>query len=274
MNLKKILIIAIPVIVAASIGVLFSQNLDSEPDVLKAAIIDQLYHDVPNSYFHKKAIEYLKDAGYQVDLYITENTTVDLFQTLPSKNYQFIVMRTHALEASSEDNSVLLFTGERYTDEKYISDQILGNLKKGAPLLDRTFAIDENKTSEWVQVNSTTRMRTSPVLIIDEPREDYFLIPPQMVTNVMSGKFPDTIIVLGGCSTLANPTMAQSFIKKGASSVIGWDNLVSSSDNDRALLKLLENIFEKKMDSKDAVDEIMKDWRPNPRYNATLQYYS
>ena len=274
MNPKKILIIAIPLIAAAVIVGVFSQDSEPEPDVLKAAIIDQLYHDVPNSYFHKKATEYLEGSGYQVDLYITENATVDLFQKLPSKNYQFIVLRTHALEASSDDNSVLLFTGERYSEEKYISDQLLGNLKKGAPLLDRTFAPDENSTSEWIQVNSTTRMRTSPVQIIDEPREDYFLIPPQMVTNVMSGKFSDSMIVLGGCSTLANPTMAQSLIDKGASSVIGWNNLVSSSDNDRALLKLLENIFEKNMESKDAVDEIMKDWRPNPRYNATLQYYS
>ena len=266
-------LVGITMIVLAG-AFLYSFNAPSAEASTKAIIIDQLYSDVPNTYFHKQAKKYFEDAGYQVDLYTTENATVSLFKKLPSMDYKYIVMRSHALEAESEDKSVMIFTGEKYSEEKYISEQLFGHLKKGTPLLDRTYSIDKKNSTGWIQVNETTRMITSPATTFVDVKDEYFLIPPKMVTDGMEGRFPDSIIILGGCSTAKNPSLAESFITKGASEVIGWDNLVSSSDNDRALLKLLEKMLVEEKNTKDSLDEIMKDWTSNPKYESRMYHFS
>ena len=269
----KIILAIIGITAALVMGVGYTFFETTEETIQKAAIIDQLYSDVPNKYFHKQAKKYLEDAGYQVDLYTTGNSTVNLFKKLPSMNYQFIVIRTHALAADTEDNPVLIFTGEKYSEEKYITEQLLGQLKKGTPILERTYSINEEKSTGWIQINETAKMITSPANFEDKA-DQYFLISPQMVTDGMNGKFPSSTILLGGCSTLKNPSMAESLLKKGASEIIGWDNLVSSSDNDRAILLLLEKIFVEEKSTQDALEEIMSDWKSNPKYNSTMHYFS
>ncbi len=85
----------------------------------------------------------------------------------------------------------------------------------------------------------------------------YFLIGAKYVDEIMEGKFSNSLIVLGGCSTLANPTLADALINRGASSVVGWDNLVGNTNNDNTMLAFLENHLIDKMEITDAVDEAM-----------------
>lgn len=261
-------------IIAIVGGITYAASFEtSDETVQKAVIIDQLYDDVPNDYFHRQAIKYLENAGYQVDLYTTENATVNFFKKLPSFNYQFIVMRTHALESNTDDKSVMIFTGERYSEKKYITEQLMGHLKKGAPLLDRTFSIDKKNSTGWIQINETAKMITSPANFVEES-DEYFLVSPQMIINGMEGTFPNSTVLLGGCSTLKNTSLAESFLKKGASEVVGWSDLVSSSDNDRALLKLLEKILVEEKSTQNALEEIMSDWKSTPKYNSTMHYFT
>jgi len=269
-SLKMILaVVIIAVIISGT-----SYALLNEPQITtqKAVIIDSLYDDVPNKYFHEQAKKYLKDAGYEVDIYTTENATVNLFKKLPSMNYQYIVMRTHALESEEQGKPVMIFTGEQYSEEKYIAEQLFGQLQRGTPLLDRTYSINVEST-DWIQINETTKMYSSPANFQDK-KDEYFVVSPEMINSGMEGRFPNSTILLGGCSTLKNPSMAESLLKKGAHEIIGWDNLVSSSDNDKALLSLLEKTLGENMTTQQALNDVMSDWKSNPKYESRMHYFS
>ena len=65
--------------------------------IRKAVIIDQLHNDISNPVYHNKATSLLTDAGYEVDVYTTDDITVDFYKELPSMNYEFILIRSHSL---------------------------------------------------------------------------------------------------------------------------------------------------------------------------------
>ena len=80
-------------------------------------------------------------------------------------------------------------------------------------------------------------------------------------------------MVLAGCSTLSNPSLAKSFINRGASSVIGWDNLIESFNNDATTLLFLESLLIKNMEVREAVQDAMDLSEYANSYSATLSYY-
>jgi len=248
--------------------------------VPKAAIIDQLYSDWPNPQFQQDAKEFLESAGYQVDIFTTESVTVDFYKKLPTMNYQFVVVRTHGASEKSGDKSITLFTGERYTEEKYIQEQLFGHVKKATPLLERFYQSSPNKPSDWVQVNDTYRYLKTPANTVDETKDAYFALSPKFVKESMVGKFADTIFLLGGCNTLENPTLAKSLINRGASAVVGWDDVVGAGNNDGILLGLLHETLVNNLELEEAVDTLMKRYdeynqiRMYKPYEATLKYYS
>ena len=273
LNIKVIALISVGIIGSAFV---LLQDNDAEMETfdlpLRAAIIDQLYEDYPNEDFHQKATEYFETAGYQVDVFTTESITVDFYKSLPKKNYQFVVVRTHGV-VGSEDNSVMLFTGERYTEDQYIQEQLFGHVLKGTPFLERSFEASKHDSSEWVIVNDTYRYLKTPVQIEDDSVGDYFVISPKLVSESMDGKFPGTIFVLGGCNTMQDTSMAESLVKRGASAVVGWEIPVSSGQNDWTLLKVLKETLINDMDIKDAVDFVRESkFRHSP--NDWLKYYS
>jgi len=171
---------------------------------------------------------------------------------------------------------VVLFTGENYTEEKYVSEQLFGHVKRATPLLEIAYKIDSNEKSEWIIVNDTYQELRNRVTPQDITSEEYFAISPKLVDELMVGQFSDTIFILGGCETTSNPSMAESLIKHGASNVIGWDDTVGGADNDRIMLLLLEKILTNNMEIKDAIETIVSrhllpDMMPYP---ANLKYYS
>jgi len=222
----------------------------------KAVIIDQLYNDMPNEKFHQQAKEYLESAGYTVDIFTTNQVTVKFFENLPQMNYKFVVIRTHGVVDVTEDEPVVLFTGEKYQEDKYISEQLFGQVKRGVPFIERNFQLSEHDSSDWVNVNETYSYITTPANRIDTITDEYFLISPKFVDEKMVGKFHDTTFFLGGCNTLAGPSFAESLVRRGASAVVGWDDKVSSWRNDRSLLFALEQILIENMDIKDAVEAV------------------
>lgn len=283
LGISKKIIIVIAVIVAFSVISISAQEnfyqskSYSYDGIARAAIIDQLYDDIPNTPFQNKATEYLEGAGYKVDIYTTKELTVDFFKKLPSMNYNLIVYRSHAIGNDGpeyfKEEKVSLFTGEKYRDDKYISEQLLGQVGKGAPYMTSTIEVSVdlsqlNNSSDTVEQSVTTRSFE----IVDSSNA-YFLIGAKYVDEIMEGEFPDTVFVLAGCSTLSNPSLAKSLINRGASSVVGWDALVGSNDNDSVTLSFLENVLINNMEIKDAVDEAMKKATNGTVYDANLSYY-
>lgn len=272
----KLLLVAIVVITASITYVTFAQVGEAESlqddGILRAAIIDQLYDEIKNENFHDDAIGYLENAGYVVDVYTTTDITVDFFKKLPQMNYDFVVMRTHGVADFANENS-MLFTGEKYSEENYITEQLLGTVKKGTPLAEISYKPSDD--SEWIKINETTKMMKSQITLEDRTKNEYFVITPKFVKEAMQGKFYDTTFILGGCDTLSSQTLAKSLIERGASSVVGWDNRVSNFDNDYHILLLLRMILEENMEVADAVDSLDKIKDLNSMaYPASLEYYS
>ena len=275
-SFSKVLVIGL-VVAGLIIGSIFflqdgleAENIENDID--RAVIIDQLHGDLQNLYFTEKATEYLESAGYQVDVVRAENVTVDFYKQLPKMNYKYIVLRSHAV-AQSIDNPVALFTGEMYTEDKYIQEQLFGQVLKGAPLRDILYnaTID---TQDWEVVNSTYRTITFPANPEDAERDDFFLISPKLVKENMKGTFPGSIILLGGCSTLKNPSMAEALVAKGASTIIGWDDLVGSYDNDSGMLKMLKELLVNNLEPEEAIEKVSGIHVQNPKWSATLKLYT
>jgi len=130
--------------------------------------------------------------------------------------------------------------------------------------------------SQWDITNDTYRTITIPANQFFSSDEEYFVITPTFVDSAMEGKFSQTIFVLGGCKTMHTDSLAQSLVKRGASSVVGWDDQIGAFDNDSAMIKLLEGLLVEKMEMQDAIDSAMKFLPPfeNMAFPARMKVYS
>ncbi len=264
MGVSKLVIIG--AVIAVAVGLLITLNVEEisptenqlltvvDDGIKKAAIIDQLDGEFPNKGFHMQAEEYLMNAGYdQIDLFLTDDITVDFYRNLPSMDYDFIVARTHSLAIKTQDKqSVWMFTGEKYTADKYIQEQLEGKVSRGVPFL------------------------TGPNIDREEAaKKRLFIIGSDFVDKEMVGRFPGTTLVLGGCDTMSYPFMAKSLVDRGASAIIGWYGLVSLYDNDIVILKVLEEILINGQDPDDAVNYIMEEFDGSMLYkHSILKQYS
>lgn len=274
-----ILTIALVVIFSSIVTLSLQENIIqneiySYDGVPRAVIIDQLHNDIPGTSFQTKATELLTTAGYEVDVFTTDELLVDFYKKLPLMNYEFIVVRSHAIGSNGpnidEDEPVAIFTGEKYRDDKYIHEQLSGQILKGAPF--QTSNVDVSvDLSQWNQSEGAIEISTSWEFIDDS--DPYFLIGSKYVDEQMEGRFPNSVVVLAGCSTLSNPSLAKSFINRGASSVIGWSNLITSYNNDSTTLLVLENLLIKNMETQEAVQAAMEQNGHSNQYKAKLSYY-
>jgi len=264
MGVSKLVLVGAVIAVAAGLLITFNFEEKSPTEnqlltiaddgIKKAAIIDQLDTEFPNKELHMKAEEILRTAGYdQVDIYLTEDITVDFYKELPSMDYDYIVARTHSLAVKQTGKtSVWMFTGEKYTEDKYIQYQLSGGVSMGVP---------------FVTSRHTDRAEAE--------NKRLFIIGTEFVDKQMNGKFQGTTLLLGGCDTMSYPYMAKSLVDRGASAIIGWYGLVSLYDNDRAIIKVLEEMLINGKNSEEAVDYVMEFYKNTMQYkHSTLRQYS
>ena len=225
-----------------------------QDDIKKAVIIDQLDRDIPNKSFQNQTMEYFTKAGYEVDLYTYDDITIDFLKNLPSMDYKFIVFRSHALAIYGDKPSSWLFTGEKYTEKKYIQEQLAKDLISRAVPYRVTIAKDLGYETA--------------------SQDRHFIVSAKFVQNLMIEKFPNSVIILGGCDTLAHPDFGHAFIERGASSVIGWNGLVGSYDNDQVIMSLVEEILFENSNVDDAVDTVMEDYLKNHDLKVRLRHYA
>jgi len=230
----------------------FVENQTTLDDgVPKAVIIDQLHDQMPNPDFQQNATEYFKTAGYDVDIYNTKDITVDFYKKLPSMDYEFIVIRSHATAFYFKYASEALFTGEKYSPKKHSVDQLSGHIGPAAPLL-------------------VSEMYNMPEDIVSN--QTYFVIGSKFVDEKMVGKFPGSVIVLAGCYTTGGEILSQSLIDRGASVVVGWDDNVLPRQNDVVILAFLEKMLVDGEVVAEAVSSVTNEFR---LYHTTagLRYY-
>jgi len=243
--MKQYLSIAVAVVIIALPGLtLFGGCSAPRPELeAKAAIVDQLYVLKPNQAFIDESTEVLEAYGFRVDVYQGDEITVDFYGKLPTYGYKLIIFRAHSGLLGREGQIIKrtsLFTNESYSQTKHVTEQLSDQLAMAR--------IDENHP--WV-----------------------FGIGSEFVTQSMEGRFPNTVIIMTGCSTLYLQDLAQAFIRKGASTYVGWDATVGLDYVDEATPILVTNLYSKGMTIKEAVDKTMAVVGPDPDYHAYLKYY-
>jgi len=229
-------------------GWLFQPRSQESPLSRKVALIDQLSIAFPNPSFSNELVRVSRDAGFTVDLYSGSEVNIDLYRGLPSMGYRLIVFRVHQstpveylLPRSRPvtGHPVYLFTGEPYTEHKYVVEQL-------SDLVVPAREINGSKI--------------------------YFAIGPQFVQS-MSGKFPNTVIVLAGCSGLYSADLADSFIVKGASIVVGWQRFVQMDYTDKAIVRFLKAIMLDQATFYRGVLTTISDVGLDPSYKTSLLCY-
>ena len=227
---KKTMIYAALIIIIIIVPTVFIlQLLTSRPNTPKAAIIDQLSSSHlyptsqhPNLTFIDLARSLLSQRFDTIDYY-SDNASVENYKQLPSKGYKVIIWRAHsALDLGSK--YVAISTSDRWDLTSY--DQYIQN-------------------GQLTLCNITG----DPYL--------YFAINPRFITEVMAGRFEDTLIIMMSCNGLnANYTeMAKALQDKGAKVLISWDGWIGSADNDDATAHLLTYLVENDTVS-DAVSKV------------------
>ena len=167
-------------------------------------------------------------------------------------NYKFIYIRTHSLEIPTDDNNTYLFTGEKFKI-KYIQEQLSGQVSTAVPL-------NEQGLMELRESTGLT------------PDKIYFVVGSKFVDELMVGKFPQTVIIIGGCESIRKHDLAKSLIFRGASAVVGWDRTISSLENDRVMLALLEEVLINKTGFYDAIPSVMQEFGSDLQYSSMLQH--
>ena len=242
---KKSWLIALILMAALSAIVLFQLTLFKEHKP-KAAIVDSLYLLIPNEEFLSQAEQILREAGFEVEKFIGENVTVDLFKQLISMDLDLIIFRVHsAYVCFTEEGealiSVYFFSGEEYNESMYLEEQLLDEVVVG-------------------------RVK------IDGEEKSFFAITPRLILN-SDGKLNDAIIIVDSCYGLNNTYMAKAFIKKGAKAYIAWDREVDALYADNATLTLLRFLYINEFSVEDAVSATLTECGKDPFYKSLLTYY-
>jgi len=237
---RQLIIISVIMATIIVLGfILYSLQTQEVEFSLKAAIIDQLGEEFPNSDFNATGTvaDILKDTGFNVSYHRSETINVAFYKGLTKYNYGIIILRTHS--ATREGETIVdFFTSEGYSANKYGDEQNNGLLTAGYYL--------------W------------------NPEGLYFAITPKFIEN-LEGGFPKSAVIAMGCNSL-NVTckeMAEAFIKKGATIYIGWTGLVSPSHTDNETIKLLRGLLVENKTFSDAINSLKSD----PLYMSKMEYY-
>jgi len=213
----------------------------------KAAIIDQLCLLESNPAFIEQAGEILTSSGFEVDLWQGEQITVDFYRNLPACGYKIIVFRAHSgLLLSAENQQMVasdttyLFTGERYTTTKHVSEQLTGRV-------------------------SNAMMSDQYPLI--------FAVNSEFILQDLKDDFNNTVILMMGCETHYLDDLANAFIEKGASVYLGWSTLVSLEYVDEATINLLKKLCLENLPVEQGVTVTMTDMGTDPYFHAHLKYF-
>jgi hypothetical protein len=232
------------VAVAIFAGLVINSSLNlpraSQAISFKAAIIDELSSTNPNASFIDDVRGVLAASGYSVDYYSPDQVTVDLFRSLPSKDYGLVIIRDHST-GTVPGHPVTIITSEPWRGDAYV----------------------------WEQLTDIVQSAKFP------DNRSFFSIGTSFVKDYMQGAFPNSVIIMMGCSGLngaKGSAMAQAFIDRGARAYISWDKSVTPDRTDTATITLLRSLVAGKTIGQ-AINATDKSIGPDQVFDSRLSYY-
>ena len=254
-----LVVLSIPLAVAAAFLAISLMGQSSEPKELRAAIVDQLALTEPNPSFSETATELLQRAGYTVDYYPGEQVTVDFFRDLPTHKYDLLVLRAHT--ARFEEESLTLTDPVRRQEvlDTFGQDVFFFT----AEPYDKTKYVEEREKSRLFAV----RYRAA------YGDQLFFGVTPYFIESSMRGSFDGATIIMMGCDGLLFDNTPKALVERGAKAVIGWDSLVSAAQTDAATERLLQHLAVEGLPLGEAVQKTMAEVGTDPSYGASLKVY-
>jgi hypothetical protein len=239
---RKITYAAVAITAVLVLAGVLVYTFSNQPNQPKAAIIDELSSSVltptsrdENDTFVNTAKALLYERFSQVDYY-SDNATVDAYKNLPSAGYKLIIWRAHsALDLNSKFIAISASEIAGAKDYSQYGDELTGVNITGDPQI-------------------------------------YIAITPKFVSEAMSGRFENTVIILMSCNGLEYNSTAEAFIKKGVKAFVSWDGWIAPGDNDAGTARFLDYLINENYTISSAVEKI-------PIYNSTtegssrLRYY-
>jgi hypothetical protein len=191
--------------------------------------MDQLALNYPDPSFTTNITNALISAGYSADYSGPTVTAVETFRQLPIQGYDLVIIRAHTGSSQS------IITAEPYSTSEFVTDQLAGRLVpaqvEGGPL--------------------------------------YFAITPKFVRQSMMGIFPESTIIVMGCSALeGSQEIASAFIDRGANFFVGWDSSVSIIHTDASTVALVRMLSA----GSSLPEATNRAGGTDPVYGAKLQY--
>jgi hypothetical protein len=249
---RRVLIafVAVILVAALAIGAWFTFAAGAGPSQKRAVIVDQLSLTAPDPQFVTSSTRMLSLAGYHVDYVNGKDVDVDFYRHLATHHYDVVVLRVHSglttitnevTGTVTKTQSVSLFTGQPYDTNSYATEQ-------GNGWLGRSRYLEDGQQVLGV-----------------------FGVEPEFIRYAMDGTFDHTLVVLMGCNGVDAPTMAQAFIARGASAVVGWDNFVSAGFTDSVTLKLLHALYADRTPLAEAVSQTRAQSGRDPTFGGALQ---
>ena len=200
----------------------------------KAAIIDGLYDKAPNITLIEGMVQYLSNAGYTVDVYKGTNVTIDLLRNIGG--YKILILRLHS--SIHTDNFLYVFSGEKYTESKYIDEQLTGAVRKAY-----TF---------------------------NESEPPYFALNSVFIGKLKPNGLNGTTLIMMGCNGTANNYVIQRFFQEGIQTYISWDGYVDLPHSDEATLRLIKAMYLEGLSPEAAVEKVNREVGPDPSYESQL----
>jgi len=206
-------------------------------EVPKAAILDALYASSQDLAYEQSLTNYLSTAGYRVDVFRGENVTIDLLRNVGG--YKVLILRLHSAIRSS-DGFLYLFSGEKYTQSKYVQERFYGGVREG----------------------------------ITFDNVSYFAINAVFLGGNNPTGLKDSTIILMGCNGTGDSYSIQRLLDRGVKAYIAWTGYVELSYSDEATIALVKALYLERSSVQAAVEEAMKEAGTESAYNSVLEYYA
>ncbi len=201
----------------------------------KAVIIDGIALTKPNPKFIQGVKEILSQAGLEVDVYQGEKVTIELLRNI--SGYGLIILRVHSA-IYKRYGFLYLFSAEKYSAYKYISEQIQGAVKEA-------YTFNENEGP-------------------------YFALRADLLGD--KGSLSGSVIILMGCNGTNSKHATNKLFERGVKAIIAWNGYVDLEYSDNLTLNLLKAVYEHGLSFKKAVEKLMNGYGPDPLWKSRLEY--